>query len=91
MFIRLFKKVKEKTEGEFLVNLDHISLIEVKYILPTQGPLGYLATVEEGLSNPDANRWYTISVAGETFHVPFRSQCPVSAALEKIYRESLKS
>jgi hypothetical protein len=87
MFIRIFRPREDR---EILVNVDHISKIEVKYAVPRgQGKYDQIL-VEDGLEDPEAVRWYCASVAGEIFQFPADPSDPVMKVFDDIYKNAVK-
>jgi hypothetical protein len=79
---------------EIIVNLDHVSMIEVSYLTLGKNadgqPVFSPIDVSQGSQSPDCIRRYTLHVNGEEF--VFRSDCK-SKALEMIeerYKNSVK-
>jgi autonomous glycyl radical cofactor GrcA len=87
MFLRIFRPAEEK---ELLVNIDHITKIEVKYVVPGEKGEYWTTTLKEGVENPQAKRRYTIHVAGEVIRLLADEEDRVRAAIERIYQEAIK-
>ena len=84
MFMRI---VRDGGKQELLLNMNHISKIEVKY--PGDG--GWNIAPHEGANDPAAQRWYIVHVAGEVVNLQAKPGDPVCDVLEQIYRDALKS
>jgi hypothetical protein len=87
MFIRAFRL---KEDQEVLINIDHISMIEVGYVAPDEKNEHFSTSVQEGLDNPAAKRWYKVHVAGEVFQFLADPDDPVVRVIEEIYKSAVK-
>ena len=87
MFIRVFRPREQK---ELLINIAHASLIEVLYGVGSVGDY-WRTTLEEGLQNPEAVRWYKIHVAGDVFQIVGNPDDPVAKVIEEIYKSAVKA
>jgi hypothetical protein len=88
MFVRIYRE----TEGhEVLINLDHISLIEVSYSVRGQDGHYMKVPLRGGVDNPAAVRMYRFHVGGEKFLLASSNPSdPVIQALSDIYSKALK-
>lgn len=79
---------------ELLVNIDHITKIEVWYAIPRFEEGNRLhherVTLEEGLNNPEAVRFYDVFVAGETIFLAADPNSKLLAVIEEIYKNALR-
>jgi hypothetical protein len=87
MFIRIIRPNEDK---ELLLNVDHISKIEVEYVVPGNGNEYWHTSVKDGMQNPAAKRWYKVYVAGEVLQVLGDSSDRVKDVIESIYNAALK-
>jgi hypothetical protein len=93
MFARILRHNGNFIEKEFYVNLEHISMIEVSYIVPDKPPVaGNFCTIttQEGMNNPEARRLYKFSVNGEVFNVGGNPDSTLGKELEKIIKNAIK-
>jgi hypothetical protein len=86
MFIRLF----DGDSLEQLINVDHISRIELFYAY-RRGEQLMGTSVTEGSADPNAFRVYLFNVDGKAFVVPGDAGDPVSAVLADIYSKAAKA
>jgi hypothetical protein len=86
MWCRVYRKHENK---EILFNTDHISKIDVTYLIP-DGKVGFDVSLEEGMKNPEAKRLYTFMVGGDIIKIAHLTDDPVTAALEEIYKKATK-
>lgn len=90
MFIRAFNFEERK---EVLFNTNYITKIEVEYAVPGNGPGGadyWSITLEEGLTNPEAKRFYRVFAAGEEYYFASNPNCPVIKVFEEIHKNAIK-
>ncbi len=88
MFIRVYRRKEDK---EILVNLDLVWKIEVEYVLPDpKTRLGFSTSLRQGIENPQAIRVYHLFVGNEKIAIAASPDDPVTAAIEKIYKDSIK-
>ncbi|MFN5909180.1 MAG: hypothetical protein ACK5A3_24270 [Planctomyces sp.] len=87
MFIRLFQPRERK---EILVNVNHVSKIEIEYAVPGNDGNYWLTSLDHGISNPDAVRFYRVFVAGEEILLPSNPNDSVVRVFEEIYKNSIK-
>jgi len=87
MFIRLFRPKEDK---ELLINVAHISMIEITYAVPGADGNYWRASLDDGFANPAAVRFYRLHVRGEQMLLLSNPDDPVMQALEEIYKSALK-
>jgi hypothetical protein len=87
-FIRIFRP---GGEIELLVNVDHISTIEVGYQLERKPGEYWQTSLEEGAKNSDATRFYKIRVPGEEILLKSNPGSPVMNVIEEIYKSAIKA
>ena len=87
MFIRIFRPKERK---EMLINVDHISTIEIEYGEPSNDGNYWRTSLEEGLNNPEALRFYRVHVAGEELLLVSDPDDPVVKVFEDIYKAAIK-
>ena len=87
MFIRVYRKKKSQ---EILINVDHISKIEVEYAERGDDGNYYHMPLEDGISDSKAVRMYRVQVGGDLFVLGSNPDCPVMKVLEEIYKNSIK-
>jgi hypothetical protein len=87
MFIRIYQPREDK---EMLLNVNHISKIEVEYAVD-RGDGNYQKTlIEQGLQDPDAVRFYRVFVAGEEVLLLGDPNDPVMKVIDEIYKNAVK-
>ncbi len=87
MFIRIFRPKEDK---ELLLNVNHISKIEVEYAVPSNDGNYSSISLKQGLKNPEAVRFYRVHVAGEVLLLESNPDDPVMKVLEEIYKAAIK-
>ena len=89
MFIRIFRRQEGK---EVLLNTNHIWKIEVEQGIPPEEPGGYAfrTSVADGLSDPNAVRFYRVFIGDEEIYLVANPDDPVTRVIEKIYNEAIK-
>ena len=87
MFIRIFRPSEGK---EILVNVDHVSKIEVEYAVPGNDGKYFSTTLEAGLNSPEAVRFYRVHVGGETLLLAANPNDPVVKVFDEIYKKAIK-
>jgi hypothetical protein len=92
MFVRIINAGENK---EVLVNIDHISKIEVQYAVQAgdESPqrLTYWHTsVEHGLKDSSAVRIYNVFVGGDVYCIAADSQSAVARVFDGIYKSAVK-
>jgi len=87
MFIRVLRPNENK---EILINVDHISKIEVEYAMPSDGGKFHSISLEQGIKDPGAVRFYRVHVAGEVILLQSNSDGPVIKVIEDIYKAAIK-
>ncbi len=87
MFIRIFRP---KEDNELLVNVDHISKIEIVYTVPSGRSDYWVTSLDHGLTNPEAIRIYRVHVAGEELLLRANPDDPVMRVFEEIYKNAIK-
>ncbi len=88
-FIRIPQPLKMK---ELLVNVDHISKIEVQYVVRSNDPndkSGYVVDLRRGIEDPAAMRIYCVFVAGEELRFPGIPDDPVIKVIQDIYEKAI--
>lgn len=73
---------------EVLINVNHIRKIEVSYTVN-----GFRTSLEMGIPDPNAERWYTVFVGNEEYHFQRDEDGgsdPVLETIEKIYKDAIK-
>ena len=88
MFIRLYRPSEQK---EIIINLNHISKIEITYAIPSENNDFWRTTLTEGSKNPISVRIYKFWISGESFSLISNPDDPVVAEIEKIYLSAIKS
>jgi hypothetical protein len=93
-FVRIYKKAEGgRPLREILVNVGHISKIEVEYVVPSGMPerSRYQGTsVEAGQEDENAVRIYNIHVGGEVFVLESNPNDPVLKIIDDIYKAAVK-
>ena len=89
MFIRLYSGQGLKRR-ELLVNLNHVSQIEVTYCISMGDDQYNAILVDEGMENPNAIRCYKFSVGGEEHRIIADVESNVANALSKFYDDAIK-
>jgi hypothetical protein len=87
MFIRVFKGLQRK---EMLLNVDHISKIEVEYTVEGKEGEFWLTSSKEGAEDPATHRFYRVHLGGETFLLNSNPGDPVMTIIEEIYKSAVK-
>lgn len=87
MFVRLFRPSERK---EVLVNVNLVSKIEIEYAVPGQDGNYWKTTLDDGIENPDAVRFYRVHVAGDVFVLASAPNDPVMIIFEEIYKKAIK-
>lgn len=87
MFIRIFRPQDRK---EILVNVNHVSKIEIEYAVPGGDGNYWRTSLEQGLTNPEAVRFYRVFVAGEELLLAADPDDPVMKVFEDIYKNAVK-
>ncbi len=88
MFIRIYRP----NEGmELLVNTSHISKIEVQYGVRGADGNYHKTSLEEGLKNAEAVRFYRVYVSGEELFLVADPSDPVAKIFDDIYRSAVKA
>ena len=87
-FARIYRMHEDR---EFLVNLDHISLIEIQYRAKNREGHYLETSVRGGSENPAAVRQYVFNVGGETFRLRAHDPSdPIIMELSRRYNDALK-
>ena len=88
MFIRIMKD-----ERELLLNLDHVSKIEVWYVIqdPKNPTKDYEISSSVAATAVEAIRKYRINVGGEWYLIDSDPSGRIGLALSSIYEKSLKA
>lgn len=87
MFIRVFKGPMRK---EMLLNVDHISKIDVEYTVEGNEGDFWRTSSKEGPENPEARRFYRVHLGGESFLLQSNPGDPVMEVIEGIYKNAIK-
>lgn len=87
MFIRLFRQSENK---EMLLNVDHISKIEVEYGIPSDGGNCWSTSLDQGIRDPGTVRFYRVHVAGEVILLQSNPNDRVIKVIEDIYKKAIK-
>jgi hypothetical protein len=88
IFLRVFRPKEDK---EILVNVNSIWKIEAQYAVKgEQGGMAVKTSLEHGLKNPDAIRFYTIFFGSESVGLPADPDDPVVKVIEQIYKDAIK-
>ena len=87
MFIRILRPRERK---ELLVNVNHVSKIEVEYAMPGGDGDYWRTSLDQGLTNPEALRCYRVFVAGEELLLVANPDDPVIKVFEDIYKGAIK-
>jgi hypothetical protein len=87
MFIRVFKGQQRK---EMLLNVDHISKIEVEYTVEGADGNLWLTSSKEGAENPATTRFYRVHLGGDSFLIQSNPGDPVMDVIEEIYKSAVK-
>lgn len=87
MFFRVFRTSENK---EMLLNVDHISKIEVEYGIPSDGGNCWSTSLDQGIRDPGTVRHYRVHVAGEVILLRSNSDDPVIKMIEDIYKKAIK-
>lgn len=90
MFARL---LKDGGSREILVNLNHVSVIEILYGVPDEsgGGLHWKTTPRDAREEPAATKTYKFKVGDETCQVAADPDDPLGAVLDQLYRDALKT
>lgn len=86
MFVRIFQHPGK----ELLVNVDHVSKIEVEYAVPTSEGDYRLVPLNQGVTDPNAVRSYRVHVAGEVLLLIANPDDPVLKIFEEIYKSAVQ-
>ena len=84
MFVRVIRPINGR-DTEVLVNLAHVSTIEIHYM--TEG--GWAVDPRASLTNPDLVRVYKFFVAGESYLAQANPNSRVATQLQKIYFDAV--
>jgi hypothetical protein len=87
VFIRIFRPHERK---ELLVNVNHVSKIEVEYAVPGNDGNYWRTSLDQGLTNPEAVRFYRVFVTGEQLLLAANPDDPVIKVFEDIYKGAVK-
>ena len=90
----MFFKIRRPADRiELLVNVAQISKIEVWYAVPRHLEGTRLhherVSLDEGLNNPEAVRFYDVFVAGESIFLAADPDSKLLAVIEEIYKNSI--
>src|SRR5205807_2149319 len=83
---------RHKEQKEILLSVAHIWKIEVTYAVPAKGGSGwdFDTILKEGIENPETVRYYRVFAGSEELLVRAAPGDPVTAVLERIYKDSIK-
>lgn len=87
-FIRI---VRKQQNMEMLVNVDHITKIEVQYAVDNGNRQGVVVPLASGMSNPAALRIYKVFVGGEVLNFASDPNDPVVREIQKIYDSAIRT
>lgn len=94
-FIRLYRKSKSEAgfvkQQEMLINMDHVSRIDLDYVLPGNDGWDWLTTPEAANTDASACRVYRIHAGGEHFNLKADTDDAVMQVLDKIYKSAAKA
>ena len=88
-----FKIRRPEDRIELLVNVAQISKIEVWYAIPSHVEGNQLhherVSLDEGLNNPEALRFYNVFVAGESIFLAADPNSKLLNRIEEIYKNAI--
>ena len=90
-FIRLLRPAEGK---EILLNVAHITKIEVKYGEWSSNPDDrqiYGVTLAQGVADPNAMRTYKVFFGSESYLLPGVPNDPVVSVIQNIYNNAIRS
>jgi hypothetical protein len=87
MFVRVYR---EREQKELLINLDSVWKIEVTYGIPGDNGSARQVTLNAGLKNPKALRYYRVFVGDEKILLEGHPDDPVIKVFEDIYKKAAK-
>ncbi|MBS0206623.1 MAG: hypothetical protein JSS49_27415 [Planctomycetes bacterium] len=90
-FIRI---IREKEMKELLLNVDHISKIEVQYAVKGHDPndrSGYVVSLKQGAEDPKSIRIYRFTIAGEEYLLAGVTGDPVVRVIQEIYENAIRT
>jgi hypothetical protein len=90
MYILIFSGDEREGKKEVLVNIDHISKIEVEYGAPGDDGSFWRTSVKHGHTDPETRRVYRLYVDGEVYALPANPGDPVMKVIEEIYNSAAK-
>ena len=87
MFIRIYRIKEQK---EILLNVNHISKIEVEYAVPGKDGDLWRTTLSVGNENPESQKIYRFWIAGESYTLINDPDDAVVGVIEDIYISAIK-
>lgn len=87
MFLRVWRPKEDK---EMLINVNSIWKIEVMYGERRADGSTWVVSLEDGLKNPNAVRFYKLFFGGEEVLLPSAPDDPVVKVIEGIYKDAVK-
>lgn len=88
MYVRIYRRNDDR---ELLLNVDHVSKIEVGYSVPGDKGDYWCTTVADGQTDPSARKIYTVFVGGESYTLSANPDDPVMQVIEGIYKSAVKA
>ena len=87
MFVRIYRPNERK---EVLVNVNHISKLEVEYAVKGEDGDYHSLDAKRGLADPGAARFFRFEVSGEEFLLQADPNDPVMKVFDEIYKSAIK-